>query len=406
MFESTSVTDNARLLTRGKPLPGHRGVPLFGSMVSLGRAPLHITAMKMVNTYGSVFQIRLGNRPVVFLYGYNAIYKALVRQPVVFAGRPDLFSLSLYNSLTPGKSTILFSSYDERWRLHRKIAESSLRHFTAGKQIVFVEVIVSEEADFVSLTSPTFMHSSWAWLRDTSADRNAPGSEKDILDHIVTTSQQQYGLQKLERVGVTENMLLGTVIEFVGAGFDTVSATLEWCIIYMAAYPDVQAVVQRELDSVAGRDRLPTWDYRNRLPLTRSCLLEIQRHATAIPFSIPHCTTSDTVLDDMFIQKDTTVFVNLYFAHFYPTIWDEPESFRPRRFIAADGVNLDSDLTNYVFLFGLGRRRCVGAELAQIEVFLFFSILLHKFSFGSDVGDTINLEPTDGISRRPKEFKF
>ena len=49
-----------------------------------------------------------------------------------------------------------------------------------------------------------------------------------------------------------------TLFDLFLAGSETTSTTLNWAVLYMVRYPEVQARVQEELDSVVGTDR---WDH-------------------------------------------------------------------------------------------------------------------------------------------------
>jgi cytochrome P450 len=45
------------------------------------------------------------------------------------------------------------------------------------------------------------------------------------------------------------------------AGAETTSSTLQWAMLYMIAFPEIQKKVQQEIDSAIGL-RLPTLDDR------------------------------------------------------------------------------------------------------------------------------------------------
>jgi cytochrome P450 len=51
----------------------------------------------------------------------------------------------------------------------------------------------------------------------------------------------------------------------------------------MVLYPDVQKRAQAEIDSVIGRDRLPTFDDRSSLPYVESVLRETFRWHPILP---------------------------------------------------------------------------------------------------------------------------
>lgn len=51
----------------------------------------------------------------------------------------------------------------------------------------------------------------------------------------------------------------------------------------MTLYPDVQARAQQELDRVVGKDRLPTWEDRFRLPFVGNVVKETLRWKSVTP---------------------------------------------------------------------------------------------------------------------------
>lgn len=487
---SSTKSKTKSMASKPRALPGPWGIPVFGNMLSLGRSAIHLTLMSLAEKFGPIFQIRLGSRPVLVLNGYDAIHKALVKQSVVFAGRPDLFTFGMINKMNESGSSLSFSDYDDSWKVHRKLAESSLRHFTAGNQVEFVESVVTTEATelakhlkqimpdcnnnggnntrdvrmilrlavsnilcwfvfskrhsydnetllnilaisdrFSAATASGNPVDFMPWLRvfmskttedfremltefrtflserllNKHSEEYNDGSERDILDHLVT-SGRRYN-DDTTKVGISETRLLETSIDYFGAGFETVSATLEWCLLYMAAHPYIQTEIQKEIDTVVDDDRLPTLKDRDKLPLTQSCLLEILRHATPVVFAIPHSTTDDTVLDGYFVPKDTVVFVNLYSAHRDRNVWRDPEVFDARRFLNTDG-SIDQEMKKHVIAFSVGRRRCIGSDLARIELFLFFVIFLKQFSIEHSKDGEVSLEPQEGLASRPKELNI
>lgn len=78
----------------------------------------------------------------------------------------------------------------------------------------------------------------------------------------------------------------------------------------MALNPDALKKAQAELDMVVGPHRLPTHDDRDDLPYVNAVVKETLRWQTAVPFSIPHKITEDTVYNGYFIPAGTTIVPN------------------------------------------------------------------------------------------------
>ncbi|XP_067418747.1 cytochrome P450 1B1 [Emydura macquarii macquarii] len=107
--------------------PGPFPWPLIGNAAQLGSAP-HLTFARLARTYGDVFQLRLGSRPVVVLNGERPIRQALIRQAAAFAGRPRFPSFQLVS----GGRSLAFGGYSELWQLQRRLAHSTVRAFSTG----------------------------------------------------------------------------------------------------------------------------------------------------------------------------------------------------------------------------------------------------------------------------------
>jgi steroid 17alpha-monooxygenase/17alpha-hydroxyprogesterone aldolase/cytochrome P450 family 1 subfamily A polypeptide 1 len=88
--------------------------------------------------YGPVITVYLGPMRCVTLNRLDVIQEALVTKGADFAGRPQLYSLSL---MTDGFKNIIFAHDSAAWRLHRKIAMHALRLFMKGQRL---EVAVHE----------------------------------------------------------------------------------------------------------------------------------------------------------------------------------------------------------------------------------------------------------------------
>ncbi|XP_034051192.1 cytochrome P450 1B1-like [Thalassophryne amazonica] len=115
---------NLRLKRR---LPGPFAWPVVGNVMQLGQMP-HITFAKLAKKYGNVYQIRLGCSDIVVLNGDRAIREALIQHSKEFSGRPNFASFQMIS----GGRSLTFSNYSKQWKVHQKIAQSSLRAFSSA----------------------------------------------------------------------------------------------------------------------------------------------------------------------------------------------------------------------------------------------------------------------------------
>ena len=71
----------------------------------------------------------------------------------------------------------------------------------------------------------------------------------------------------------------------------------------------------------------------------------------------------------------------MWAVHNDPNVWEEPHQFNPQRFLDADGKFI---VSNQVIPFSLGARRCVGEQLARMEIFLLLVSIIQKFEILPD----------------------
>ncbi|XP_006174748.1 cytochrome P450 2D14 [Camelus ferus] len=173
------------------------------------------------------------------------------------------------------------------------------------------------------------------------------------------------------------------VFDLFSAGMVTTSATLAWALLLMILHPDVQRRVQQEIDEVIGPARRPEMGDQALMPFTMAVVHEVQRFGDIVPLGLPHMTSRDIEVQGFLIPKGTTLITNLSSVLKDETIWKMPFRFHPEHFLDAQGHFVKQE----AFMpFSAGRRLCLGEPLARMELFLFFTCLLQRFSFSVPPG--------------------
>nr|XP_006811947.1 PREDICTED: cytochrome P450 2U1-like [Saccoglossus kowalevskii] len=203
-----------------------------------------------------------------------------------------------------------------------------------------------------------------------------------------------------------DDNLFAVVSDLFAAGTETTSTTLRWAVLYFALYPDVQKRVQAELDEVVGMGT-PTLANRRQLPYTEATIHEIQRMSSIVPLCIPHAASENTEILGHYIPKDTVIMVNLWSALNDPDTWTNPEQFNPERFLDDKG---QVEKPDELIPFSIGRRVCLGEQLAKTELFLIITQILHQFTItiaeeeNQDMASL--LKPVAGITLSPQPYKI
>lgn len=228
---------------------------------------------------------------------------------------------------------------------------------------------------------------------------------RDITDSLIDHCEDRK-LDENSNVQVSDEKIVGIVNDLFGAGFDTISTALSWSIVYLVAYPELQERLHEEIKEKVGLEQSPSLTDRSKLPLMEAFILELFRHSSFVPFTIPHATSKDTSLNGYFIPKDTCVFINQYQVNHDPELWKEPSSFMPDRFLSADGTELNKLEGEKVMIFGMGKRRCIGELIGRAEVFLFLAILVQRLHFHKMPGQELDMTPEYGLTMKHKRFQL
>ena len=188
------------------------------------------------------------------------------------------------------------------------------------------------------------------------------------------------------------------------AGYETTSTTMKWLLAFLVNYPSYQEDIQRQLDEVVD-DHTPSLENRYSLPLLQATIIEALRVGNVGPLAVPHVTLTDTTLCGYRVPKDTIVFVDTESVHLDPKCWEDPTVFNPYRHINEDGRLITSQ--GNFFPFGAGRRVCAGESLAKVELFLFLSWILQKFTFvAEEDGCPPKLEGIFNLTQFPVPYKI
>ncbi|CAH2286351.1 cytochrome P450 2C29-like [Pelobates cultripes] len=209
-----------------------------------------------------------------------------------------------------------------------------------------------------------------------SVDLNSP---RDFIDYFLVKIKEE----ELK----TDSLFNDTSLEVMASGImaaatDTTSTTLKFCLICMTHFPEIQGpggLVRREHENVSeGEEGRPGLRDRPQLPYTNAVIHECQRIYDLAPIAHYHALSEDTQFRGFMLPKGTTVIPFLSSVLFDPTQWETPENFNPGHFLDDKG----QFKANPAFMpFSAGLRMCLGENLARMELFLFISALLQKFTF-------------------------
>ncbi|RVX23469.1 Cytochrome P450 81E8 [Vitis vinifera] len=357
--------------------PSPPAVPIIGHLHLL-KQPVHRSLQLLSQKYGPIFSLRLGSQLAVIVSSPSAVEECFTKNDVVLANRPRFASGKYvgYNYTTIGAA-----SYGDHWRNLRRL--SALEIFSSNRLNMFLGIRRDEVKGLLlrlardsregfakvemrpMLTELTFniitrMVAGKRYYGEdveyTEAKRfpeiisqlfklgGASSNPADFLP-ILRWIGLGYHEKKLKKIvretrailqGLidehrsepeyyTDDIIKGLVQVLILAGTDTSAATMEWAMTLLLNHPDVLEKAKAELDMHVGKDRLIE---ESDLPKLRD-----------------------------------------------PQVWEDPTSFKPERFE-------NGERENYKLVpFGIGRRACPGAGLAQRVVGLALGSLIQCYDW-------------------------
>ncbi|XP_057415455.1 cytochrome P450 89A2-like [Lotus japonicus] len=189
-----------------------------------------------------------------------------------------------------------------------------------------------------------------------------------------------------EKRKLNEGEIVNLCSEFLSAGTDTTSTTLEWVMANMVKNTHEQQRVVEEIEGVVGGrgKREVTEEDVMKLPYLKAVILEVLRLHPPTHFAIPHGVTEDVVLNGFLVPKKGTVNFLLAEMGWDPKVWEDPMAFKPERFSRGDQKAL-FDISGRkeikIMPFGAGRRICPAYNLAMLHLEYFVANLVWNFEW-------------------------
>jgi cytochrome P450 family 138 len=171
------------------------------------------------------------------------------------------------------------------------------------------------------------------------------------------------------------------LLALVVAGHESTTAALSWLFERLRRHPDVVAELVKEVDAGGSEFR-------------RATIAESLRARTVLDAIGRRVRGQDLELGGWRILRDRNVLVYLADLHKNPEIYPHPERFDPNRFLGTKPAPLTW------LPFGVGSRRCLGAEFVSAEMDIVLRTVLQNFQIHTDA------EPDEkmhfrGVARTP-----
>ncbi len=146
------------------------------------------------------------------------------------------------------------------------------------------------------------------------------------------------------------------------------------CLRFLITTECRQTRLRAEIDALCGPNRPTYTDLMERSPYLAACLEESQR-LDPVGLWVSRVTTQEVELCGFTLPTGTTVIVNNYSMSRSPSLFVNPTSFQPERFLSGHSIAANAHVP-----FGVGLRSCQGQRLARLETCYVIVRLLQHFN--------------------------
>jgi cytochrome P450 len=222
-------------------------------------------------------------------------------------------------------------------------------------------------------------------------ERKAQGSgshQTDLLSMLM-------GAMDVDGTQMTPRQLRDEIMTLFLAGHETTALTLSWTWYLLSQNPSAEARLHEELDGVLG-GHVPSVADLEKLPYLHAVISEVLRMYPPA-YVMARTSIAPSTIGGYEFPVGSTILVSQWVMHRDARYYDDPETFRPERWIEGLAARLPAGA---YFPFGDGPRRCIGQGFALLESALVIAAIAQKFRFELVPGTVVVPEPL--VTLRPK----
>jgi len=212
-------------------------------------------------------------------------------------------------------------------------------------------------------------------IYDLIAERRDAEPGDDILSLLLQARHE-------DGSPMSDEELRDELITLLVAGHETTATELSWAFERLVRRPDAMAALVAEIDD-GGSDYVT------------ATIRETLRRRPVLSIAGPRRVISEIEVGGRTYGPGCHLVPNAYLLHHDPDVYPDPYEFRPERF-------LDRDPGTYTWIpFGGGRRRCLGASFAMLEMDIVLRAVLARMNVRAASGGLLEAHRRRAITIVP-----
>lgn len=215
--------------------------------------------------------------------------------------------------------------------------------------------------------------------------RNHPGAVATI-DRVIAAqfSQPPSGAPSLmsffrearfpDGTALTEREVRDELFPLTTTGFETTGEALAWMLLQVARHPEVAETLRAEVKGQLG-GRIPQPYEVGRCIYAEMVVSETLRLYPPTWTYVRVPLAADRLPSGLGLQPSDLIFLCPYLMHRHPAYFPDPTRFSPQRF----APQVDRRPLQFVYFpFGVGAHRCIGENLARLELLLALVLIIQR----------------------------
>jgi cytochrome P450 len=187
-------------------------------------------------------------------------------------------------------------------------------------------------------------------------ERRDDGTERDDILAMFLSARHE------DNTPMTDTELRDELMTLLVAGHETTASELAWAFERLVREPRVLGRLVAEVDADDGDGYLT------------ATIQETLRRRPVLPNAEPRLVVKPIEVGGWHYEPGPCLIANAYLVHHDPDVYPDPYAFRPERF-------LEESPGTYTWIpFGGGRRRCIGASFATLEMKIVLRAVLSAYS--------------------------
>jgi len=223
--------------------------------------------------------------------------------------------------------------------------------------------------------------------------KSSVNQKQDDYITIMSELMESLSTPDFRRLGITETTLLGQATNLFLAGFDRISTTMSFLAYHLAKDQEAQSKLYEEIKSIVEEKHNGRIDYEtlSEMSYLNACITEVSRLYPTFIRPERVCNKDwECPEKGIKIPKGITVMIPSWAANRNPEIYDDPDEFKPERFMQENKGNINP----YAYTsFGFGHRNCIGMRFAYESMRVGICHLFKNYRFETRADTKINFKP-------------